>query len=198
MVGRADCNQRLARVEICLKVPQLLVRQRQQPAEQDQQIGLFQVFQPRNVVRHLLVFPPDLLGRIDVVVGIEAEEHRAMKAVVLRQQPGQHRHHVLAAVFLVGGDQDNMPAFARARLRRVGQPEVTLGNGMFARPPTRRKHRGQYHRCRQSGHRPLEAAPAERNCLGVARHENTVLGLVKHRGIELPLDRGEGGRPECR
>ena len=77
------------------------------------------------------VFPADLLRGVDQMVGIQAEQHGAMEAVVPGEQPGQHRQGMLTAVFLVGGNQHNVPAGSRTRLGRVSQPEIALGNRML-------------------------------------------------------------------
>ena len=132
MIGRPDPDDRLARVEVVVDVLQLFGRKRQQAAEQDQQIALFQMFKSGNVVNDSLIFPANLLSRIDFVVLIQAEQHRAMKPMMTSQQPGQHRHRMFTAVFLIGRNQHNMLASPRTFLSRIGQPERTLGNRMLS------------------------------------------------------------------
>jgi hypothetical protein len=69
-------------------------------------------------------------GGIDQARIVHAEQDGAVKAVMPRENAGQHRQGLLAAVFLIGGDQHDVFAFSRALSSLIGQPERALRNGM--------------------------------------------------------------------
>ena len=94
----------------------LLHRQGQEAREEQYEIGLRQQFQSRDVV-FVEGFP--LLGihrhgRIHLALLIHREEHRAIEAMMLAQDLGQHGHRLFAPVLLIGGHQDHPLAFAGA------------------------------------------------------------------------------------
>ncbi len=70
----------------------LFRRQSDQSAEQDHQIAFFEILKTGNVVHHRLVFPPDLLSRINLIVLIQAEKDCAVKPVMLGKQLRHHGH----------------------------------------------------------------------------------------------------------
>ena len=66
---------------------------------------------------------------IDKAVLVHTEEHGAIEAVALRKDLGEHRQGLLAAVFLVSCDEDDVLAFSRALAAFVGQPLLGIGHG---------------------------------------------------------------------
>jgi len=131
VVGRAYADDRLSRIEIVDDVLDLFVRQRDHPAEQNQQIGLAEVFQARDVVSHVLVFPMCLHRGVGLAFVVHRKKNGAVKAVPFGKYRGQHRHRLLATVFLIGSDQDDVLAVAGAiGCTLVGQPERALGHGV--------------------------------------------------------------------
>ncbi len=65
---------------------------------------------------------------IDAAILAEGEQHRALGAVVRRQQAGQHRHPFLRAILLVAGHEHHVLAGERAGGGLVGL-EDELGSG---------------------------------------------------------------------
>jgi hypothetical protein len=50
-------------------------------------------------------------GRVDGAIGPEAEKHGAFKAVALTEDLAEHGHGLLAAVFLIAGEQNDVLSF---------------------------------------------------------------------------------------
>ncbi|MCX6856996.1 MAG: hypothetical protein NTV80_19055 [Verrucomicrobia bacterium] len=75
------------------------------------------MFEAWNVMLHelalLSLFRINRHRGINLSLLIHTKEHRAIKAVVCAQDLGHHRHRLLAAVFLIGGDEHHMLSFAR-------------------------------------------------------------------------------------
>ena len=75
-----------------INVLKLFRRQSDQSAEQDHHVAFFEILKTGNVVHHRLVFPTDLLSRINLIVLIQTEKDCAVKPVMPGKQFRYHRH----------------------------------------------------------------------------------------------------------
>ncbi|MFN9954151.1 MAG: hypothetical protein ACK55I_13715, partial [bacterium] len=66
---------------------------------------------------------------VDKALGIHRKENRALEAVALGQDAGEHRHRLFGAVFFVACEQDDVLAGARALAGGEFQPTGTGGEG---------------------------------------------------------------------
>ena len=78
----------------------------------------------------LPLFRVDRHSRIDFALFVDPKQHGAVKAVMLAQDFRHHRHGLFAAVFLIGGDENDVLAFAWTVPTGIDQPFRTFGNGM--------------------------------------------------------------------
>ena len=143
VVAGPERDDRLPGVEVIHDVLLLVVGQGQEAGEEDDEVRQGEVLEAGDVVRLELRLPAllgvDRHGRVDLALRIESEQHRAVKSVVFAQDPGHHRHGLLAAVFLVGRDQDDVPALAGSVTTGIGQPAGAFGHGMRD-PPAAGEH----------------------------------------------------------
>ena len=72
------------------------------------------------------------------------EEHGAFEAVVLGEHLRQHGQRLFAAVFLIGGDEEEVLPLAGAVTPRIGDPQRAFGNRMILSPQTAVRHRGNH------------------------------------------------------
>ena len=123
-----------AGVDILHDVLQLGLRQREQTGEEDDEIGGRQVFQTGDVVLFEFGLFPLLgihrQGRIHLAALVHAEEHGAVEPMMHAENLRHHGHRLLAAILLVGGNQDDVFAFTRAFAAGIGQPLRILRHGM--------------------------------------------------------------------
>ena len=124
MVSGAQREDGSTRIDVVDDEFALLHRQGQEAREEQHQIGLRQQFQTRDVV-FVEGFP--LLGihrhrGIHLALFIHREEHRAIEAMMLAQDLGQHGHRLFAPVLLISGHQDHPLAFAGSGFPRIPQP----------------------------------------------------------------------------
>ena len=78
----------------------------------------------------LPLFGVDRHGRIDFTLFVDPKQHGAVKAVMLAQDFRHHRHGLLAAVFLIGGDENDVLAFAWTVAAGIDQPFRTVRDRM--------------------------------------------------------------------
>ena len=69
-------------------------------------------------------------GGVHLALRIHAEEHGAIKAMLLAQNLRQHRHGLLAAILLVGGNEHDVPALTRAITTGIREPMRAFRYGM--------------------------------------------------------------------
>ena len=80
-------------------------------------------------VRFLALLGVNRHGWVNFTLIIDSEEHATVEAMMGAQDLGHHRHRLFAAVFLIGGDQHNVFAFARAIVAtRIRQPLRVVWN----------------------------------------------------------------------
>ena len=79
-----------------------------------------------------LVLPANLLRQVDIVSLVQTEQHGAVEPVMLGQEPRQHRHRILATVFLIRSDQDDVLAQPWSLFAGVRQPQRAFGNRMLS------------------------------------------------------------------
>ena len=60
----------------------------------------------------LPLFRVDRHGRIDFALFVDAEQYGTVKAVMFAQDSCHHGHGLFTAVFLIGGDENDVLAFA--------------------------------------------------------------------------------------
>ena len=140
MIGRPQRDQRLAGIEVVVELSLLNVGQLQVARHPDQAVRARQMLQTRHSMPPGPVLEGSRQGRIDLAVLVDAEEHRGVESVMLRQDPGQHRQGLLGPVLLLGGDQHDVLALAGTLAPGKGQPQLALRNRMIAsvlphRPP---------------------------------------------------------------
>ena len=147
MVRGPCADDRLSGVEISDDALELIVRQGQQPGGEDQEVGFLQMLEARDVVRLELglfaLLGVNRQGGIDQALLVDAEEDGAVEAVVLGKDAGQHRHRLLAAVFLFGGDQDDVFAFSRSLAAGIGQPKRAFRDRMCGHDGTKEERKKQ-------------------------------------------------------
>ena len=101
------------------------------------------MFKAGNIVWLEFVLLPffrvDRHGRIDFALFVDPEQHGAIKAVMLAQDSRHHGHGLFAAVFLIGGDENDVLAFAGALSAGIDQPFRTVWDGMSESPKTDKK-----------------------------------------------------------
>ena len=61
-------------------------------------------------------------GGVHLALRIHAEEHGAIEAMLPAQNLRQHRHGLLAAILLVGGNEHDVSALARAITTGIDEP----------------------------------------------------------------------------
>jgi hypothetical protein len=85
------------------------------------------MLESRDVVRlKFLLFTflgVDRHARVDQAILVDGVEHGTIKAVMGAEDFGEHRHTLLAAVFLVRGDEYDMLPLAGAFAALVGEPK---------------------------------------------------------------------------
>jgi hypothetical protein len=69
-------------------------------------------------------------GRVDEALVVEGVEDGAVEAVMGAEDLRQHGHGLLAPVFLVGGDEDDVLTFAWAFAAGISQPLGIFRYGM--------------------------------------------------------------------
>ena len=124
--GRAEADDRLARVE---EVGHMLVLFRRPLAKaraDDEQVGLVQRGDPGNA---LLIVRVDELAR-----RVEGEQHGAIKPMPLAENLAQHRHALLGTILLVARNEHDVTAFTgtilpleRQRILRACHAECEAG-----------------------------------------------------------------------
>ena len=87
----------------------------------------------------LPLFRVDRHRRVNFALFVDPEQHGTVKAVMLAQNSSHHWHGLFAAVFLIGGDEHDVLAFAGTVTARIDQPFRTIGNGMSESPKTDQK-----------------------------------------------------------
>jgi hypothetical protein len=103
--GGAQPHHRLAGFEVRRDVLQLVVRQREEPREDDKQVRVLQRFETGHVVD----------GRVDsAVFRVHREQHGAFEPVVLRQNLGELRDRFFGAVLLIAAEQHDVLALPDA------------------------------------------------------------------------------------
>ncbi len=99
--------------------------------EEDDEVGFREFFDAGDVVRLEGVFLPLRWvgghGRIDEAFLVDGEEDGGVEAVMRGQDFREHRYGLLAAVFLIGGDEDDVFSFSRAFAAGVGEPCFVFG-----------------------------------------------------------------------
>ena len=85
------------------------------------------------------LFRVDRHGRIDFALFVDPEQHGTVKAVMLAQDSRHHGHGLFAAVFLIGGDENDVLAFARTLPAWIDQPFRTVRDGMGESPNSDQK-----------------------------------------------------------
>ena len=117
--GRADADDRLARLDVFDDVPHLLVGQIAEPREDNHQVGRFEGLQAGNVVQ---VFGVDRAGgRID------GKQHGTLEPVPLGEDLAQLRQGFLGAILLVAGDQHDVLSLARPVVAVEDDPGILGG-----------------------------------------------------------------------
>lgn len=119
-------DERFAGIDVLHDLFALGHRQREQTTEEDDLIGLRQVFEAGDVVGlECLLFPFLGIHRhagVDQAVFVDGKEDGAVEAVMGAEDFREHRHRLFAAVFLVGRDEHDVLPFAGAFAAWVGQP----------------------------------------------------------------------------
>ena len=107
-----------------MKVFHLIIGQLQESRQQHKTVRFGQVLKPRDTVMlaFILSFKRSWQRWINFAVFIDPKKNRTIKAMMFGQYLGQHRHRLLAAILLLGGDQDNSLPFSWPLATRNVQP----------------------------------------------------------------------------
>lgn len=101
----AESNDRATALEIFINVNHLLVRKIQKARENEHEVGLFKNLETLNVRS------PG--GNFALVV--DSEKNGGFKAVIFSEDTGKGGAGFLGAVFVIGGNKDDVLSFSRAR-----------------------------------------------------------------------------------
>ena len=128
MGRRPQANHRLAGPQVGVDLPHLLVGERAKPRGDHHHVRFPEGLEARDVVP---------LVRIDHAgLGVDRVEHRALEAVVLREDLRQLREGLLAAVLLVAAHEHDVLALARPLTARDRKPRIAAGrDGGHERQP---------------------------------------------------------------
>ena len=103
-------DHRSAAGEVVAQVRHLLGRRVEEAGEDHQQVRLLEHLQPGKIRG----------SRFDMAAAVDAENHRALEAVRLRQDPRQRRAGLLGAVLVVGRDEHDVLPLPRTTAARIG------------------------------------------------------------------------------
>ena len=99
----AEADDRAAAVQVVGDVLHLVVGKILEAQEDDEQVGRLQRLEPGDV---------RAAGLDEAGLRIGREEHAALEAVVLRENPRQRRQRFLRAVFMIAGEKHDVLAVA--------------------------------------------------------------------------------------
>ena len=134
MVGRAKCDDGLARVEVADDELLLLHREGEEASDNDERVCFGEMFEPGDVVRFefglFSFFGIDRHGGVDFAIFIHPEENGRIEAMVFAENLCHHGQRLLTAVFLVCRDEYDVLSSSGAFFAGIGKPFGAFRDGV--------------------------------------------------------------------